>query len=284
MASDVFFLPVSGEERTSVIQTEIARLIERAGLKRCVGKNDLTALKIHFGDEKNTNYIKPAWTRPVVDAVKSRDGKPFLTDTTVLYKSKRDNAPEHQMLAWGHGFKQEKTGAPVIIGDGLVGGSEVEVEISGEIYSRVEIAETAVRSNSMIILTHVTGHIGTAMGAALKNLGMGFASRKGKLRQHSAMNPAVREKYCTDCGECIKWCPVDAITSAEGHAVIDQQVCIGCGECITMCRFGAISHDWKIDADELQKRIAEHALGAVSGKEGKVGYLNFRKKAEACSA
>jgi len=104
---------------------------------------------------------------------------------------------------------------------------------------------------------------------------MGFASRKGKLRQHSVMKPAISEKYCTGCQTCIKWCPVDAISMQGDVAWIDSKTCIGCGECITVCRFNAVKFDWKVDSNELQKRIAEHALGVAVEKSGKIGYINF---------
>jgi uncharacterized protein len=36
-----------------------------------------------------------------------------------------------------------------------------------------------------------------------------------------------------------------------------------------------VKHDWNRDSADLQKRMAEHALGAVSGKQDRAGYLNF---------
>ena len=70
-------------------------------------------------------------------------------------------------------------------------------------------------------MTHFKCHELTGFGGAIKNLGMGCASRKGKLVQHSTVAPKVSEKYCTGCGICPRSCAHDAIAVIEGKAIID---------------------------------------------------------------
>jgi len=275
LASDVYFVRVKNKDNTQIVINKIASLFERADIGGCVGENDLVAIKIHFGEKGNTTHIAPEFVRPVVEGIKKKKGKPFLTDTNVLYRSERNDAVTHLHLAQEHGFTIENTGAPVVIADGLLGSGEGEVPIHGKLFDKVSLAKIALESNAIIAMTHVTGHLSTGLGGAIKNLGMGFASRKGKLRQHAGMNPNISEQYCTGCGVCIRWCPADAISMNNKTAVIDDQKCIGCGECIAVCRFDAVKHDWNVNSTELQKRIAEHALGVVSQKPGKVGYFNF---------
>ena len=275
MASKVFWMAVKHGEARDITQKKVGLLFHRTDLGVCIGKNDLVAIKMHFGEKENDTHIPSVLVRPVVDEIKRQNGKPFLTDTCVLYRSQRDNAVNHLMLSYDHGFTMDKIGAPVIIADGLVGNSEKEVEIPGKIFSKVSIAAIALEANAVIVLSHVTGHITTGIGGAIKNIGMGFASRKGKLRQHSVMKPAVKKKYCTGCGLCIPWCPADAIAMEEDAARIDSKLCIGCGECLTVCRFDAIQYDWNVDSRDLQKRIAEHALGVTIGRTNKIGYMNF---------
>ncbi|MHA1213159.1 MAG: 4Fe-4S binding protein, partial [Candidatus Heimdallarchaeota archaeon] len=46
---------------------------------------------------------------------------------------------------------------------------------------------------------------------------------------------------CTGCGECVKFCPVRAITLDENElAVINDELCIGCGQCHHHCDFDVI--------------------------------------------
>jgi len=100
----------------------------------------------------------------------------------------------------------------------------------------------------MICLTHVTGHVQTGVGAAIKNLGMGCASRAGKLDQHSVVHPRVSGKQCRNCGVCLDYCPAEAIKQTQNQVVIDDEKCIGCGECLVVCRFGAIKMRWDEDS------------------------------------
>jgi uncharacterized Fe-S center protein len=114
----------------------------------------------------------------------------------------------------------------------------------------------------------------TALGACIKNLGMGLASRMGKMRQHSSMKPRVLAQKCKACGKCIQWCPGSFISDKDGIAYIDEAKCIGCGECLAVCRFGAVEYNWGQDSESIQKQMAEHALGVVIGKEEKCFYIN----------
>ncbi len=41
----------------------------------------------------------------------------------------------------------------------------------------------------------------------------------------------VDQETCTGCGECLPYCPVGAITLAEGVAQSDQDSCVECGVC-----------------------------------------------------
>ena len=275
MLSKVHFIKADRGEPVKTMSGKILALYREAGLGKAVGKNDLVAVKIHFGEPKNDTHIPPEYAKPVIREIKQSGGNPFFTDTCVLYKSNRNNAVNHLRVARDHGFTIDKTDAPIIIADGLSGDAETEVAIPGKIFKKVSIASVAVEANSMIVLSHVTGHMLTGMGAAIKNIGMGLASRKGKMRQHSASKPNISEKDCTGCGLCVEWCPQNAIAMHGQKAGIDANLCIGCGECLTVCRFDAVEYDWNVDAKELSRRMAEHALGAVVGKKGKVGYMNF---------
>ena len=95
------------------------------------------------------------------------------------------------------------------------------------------------------------------------------------MRQHAALKPRVKKGKCTRCGECLTHCPADAITLDDVQAHIDQDKCIGCAECVAVCRFDAVQYDWQQENEILQKSVAEHALGALKGKEGRAAFFNF---------
>ncbi len=274
MAAKVFFSEANTNESMEQIQQKIEALWEAAGFEQCFSAEDLVAIKIHFGEKGNITRIPAKYWTSLIARLNKKGCKPFFTDTCVLYRSQRSDAVNHLRLAEKHGFSLAETGAPVIIADGLRGRNEIEVKINGEIFSEVAIATEAVIANGMIVTTHVTGHIACGLGGAVKNLGMGLASRKGKLRQHSSVKPWIDGPCCTGCGECILWCPENAITMNGDVAVINEKICVGCGECLTVCQFGAVRYNWETSSDELQKKMAEHALGAVVNKRDKTCYFN----------
>jgi Fe-S-cluster-containing hydrogenase component 2 len=42
------------------------------------------------------------------------------------------------------------------------------------------------------------------------------------------------------CGDCVRICPVSAISLVRGKAVIDVETCIGCKSCNRICSYGAV--------------------------------------------
>ena len=275
MKQKVFFIPAATNEKLESIHQKILMLFEKANLENCFEAEDFIAIKTHFGEDGNTTHIPANYFPPLIEKLKNLSCKPFLTDTCVLYASERSDAVKHLCLAEKHGFSLKQTGAPIVIADGLRGSNETDVKIPGELFNEVSIATEAVIANAMIVTTHVTGHIASGIGGAIKNIGMGLASRKGKLRQHSSVKPSINGPKCTGCGLCLLWCPEDAITMNGDIAVINGEKCIGCGECLTVCRFDAVRYNWQTSSNDLQKRMTEHALGAILNKKDKVCFFNF---------
>ena len=45
---------------------------------------------------------------------------------------------------------------------------------------------------------------------------------------------------CTNCGECLKVCPLEAISPGEERPRIDPDLCTDCGTCSDICPARAI--------------------------------------------
>lgn len=270
----VFFADMRASHKENLFD-KITKLLTLAGLDRAVSADDLTAVKIHFGEKGNSAFIRPVFARRVVEEIKKLSARPFLTDSSTLYPGERKEAVSALTCAIENGFGFACVGAPLIISDGLRGVTETEVAVPGELLTKVYIGTEIVEADSLVAMTHFKCHELTGFGGAIKNLGMGCASRKGKLVQHSTVAPKVAEKYCTGCGICPRSCAHDAIVITGGKAAIDPQKCAGCSRCITVCPVKAINIQWNEAADLVMKKMAEYALGAVSGKSGRTVYLNF---------
>jgi len=275
LASKVYFIKASISDGEQTISEKARRLFQAGGFGKCFRKDDFTAVKVHVGEHGNNTYIKAPCLKGLVEELQKLKTKPFITDTSTLYTGRRHNAIDHTVLATERGFSIQGLGIPFLAPDGLFGTAETAVRIDGELEKEVSIAADIVRCQSILSVAHFTGHCATCAGATLKTLGMGCSSRKGKMRQHSAIKPQVKKGKCTRCGECERHCPVGAVSLDKIQAHIAQDKCIGCAECVAVCRFDAVQYDWKQESEILQKSVAEHALGVMKGKEGRAAFFNF---------
>lgn len=274
MTSKVYFIKASIRDGQKQIAKKAQKLFKAAGLSKCFNQNDLTAVKIHVGEEGNNTYIKAPCLKGLIDELLTLKTKPFLTDTCTLYTGKRHNAIDHTTLAADHGFSLAGLGIPFIVSGGLFGTAETPVQINSEINKEVFIAHDIARCQSILSIAHLTGHCAACLGATIKTLGMGCASIKGKMKQHAALTLSITDD-CTRCTQCYKHCPADAITLDNVKAHINQDKCIGCAECLAVCRFNAVNCNWGKESEILQKSMAEHALGALKGKQNKAAFFNF---------
>ncbi|GAG35082.1 unnamed protein product, partial [marine sediment metagenome] len=235
------------------------KVFVRLGLEKEIEKDSFTALKIHFGEKGNKGFIKPLWLSSLIKRLKQKKAQVFLTDTNTLYIGYRSNSVKHHQLAYGHGFTQAALGIPVIIADGIIGRYEENVQVDFPRVKTAKVAGTFGHVDILLCLSHFTGHILTGFGAAIKNLGMGCASRAGKLEQHSVVHPRVNQEVCKFCGTCFDYCPADSIVEKNGKAFIKEDKCIGCGECLVVCTAGAIKLTWDNDKVRVQEKMAEYA-------------------------
>ena len=283
MKSSVFFSNLKVESGKTLLD-KVNILLDRADLKAKIREKDLVAIKLHFGEKGNTAFVRPIFLRRVVDRVKELKGKPFLTDTNTLYTGARSEAVSHLTTAFENGFTESVVNAPIVIADGLRGNNATRVRIDKPIFKTVSIAREIDMADVLITVTHFKGHELSGFGGALKNLGMGCSSREGKLSQHSNISPKVKGKDCKGCERCLSWCAQEAISmqapqfgveTKQTVALIDPKKCVGCGECILTCPSGAIQIQWNESIPIFQKKMVEHAYGAVQKKRGKTLYLNF---------
>ena len=137
----------------NVVSFLARRSIPKGGLA-----NGFAAVKVHFGEPGNFSFIAPHFIDPIVRALMGLELAPFLTDTTVLYRSPRSNAVGHASVAAEHGFSPPCVRAPVIIADGLLGNDCVEVEIGQKWFDRVKIASAVAGAGSLVVVSHAKAH------------------------------------------------------------------------------------------------------------------------------
>jgi len=273
-ASHVYFADLRSSFKENLLG-KIDRLLDSLELDTIVPARSLVALKLHFGEKGNVAFIRPNYIRQIADRVKEVGGSPFLTDTNTLYAGTRGDSVSHLHTAITNGFAYAVVNAPLIIADGMRGASSTSVSINQENIKRAHIGREIVESDVLISAAHFKGHELSGFGGTMKNVGMGCASRKGKLEQHSGLAPRVKAKKCIGCGQCIEHCRQGALSLDGEKAVLDAEKCVGCGECILICSNGAIDIKWNADMALFQKKMVEYTLAVLKGKKGRVAFLNF---------
>ena len=263
----VYFSDLRAPIGTNLLK-KLEKLIRTAGIDGIDMEKKLVAIKIHFGEPGNLSFLRPNYAKVVADVVKSMGGVPFLTDCNTLYVGRRKNALEHMDAAYENGFSPFSTGCQIIIGDGLKGTDDVEVPVEGAEYIQTaKIGRAIMDADIFISLTHFKGHEATGFGGAIKNIGMGCGSRRGKMEQHNSGKPEVSKKKCVGCRQCAKQCGQDAISyGPDRKASIDQDKCVGCGRCLGACNFDAIFNRNASANDDLNRKMAEYAKGVVDGR------------------
>jgi Fe-S-cluster-containing hydrogenase component 2 len=57
--------------------------------------------------------------------------------------------------------------------------------------------------------------------------------------QEELRKSMIVRSRCVGCGDCVRQCPMTALSLDNGKAVVDQSKCVGCHMCLMTCSFGA---------------------------------------------
>ena len=274
MKSTVYYWNLRASMKAPYDQ-RLRRMLKVAKVNEHLSSGDLAAVKVHFGEAGTTGHIQPLHMKPILDFLAKAGARPFLTDASTLYVGQRGEAVSHALVAARHGFDPNILGAPVIIADGLKGGDEVALPVKGKHVQEAYIASGIVEADFLVAVSHVKGHELAGFGGCLKNVGMGCASKKGKMQQHVTTGPALKSEHCVGCGACVKICAAGALSVVDEKAVIDLKKCVGCGACFLACRNAALTINWETDIKEFMERMMEYAAAVLLNRKKPSAHINF---------
>ena len=263
--SNVYFKKYEGNS-PSILSIIGKELLDTIVKNENVSLEKKIPIKVHFGEKGNTTFVPATSYDGIIDYLQNKNIESSFIETNVLYRGSRTTRESHIKLAKDHGF----TRLPIIIADGEIGESVYEVEINKEYFDKIKLGAAFEDYNQIVVLNHFKGHGLAGFGGAIKQLAMGYASRSGKMAQHSILKPKVNGEKCTSCGLCVEKCDVDAIV-INNFAIINDDKCVGCAGCIAVCPVGAISNDW--GSLNFREKIAEYAYGAQLNKKNI--YISF---------
>ncbi|MDR2894040.1 MAG: DUF362 domain-containing protein, partial [Alistipes sp.] len=262
MPAKVYFTDL--KVTTHGLPEKMERLVRKAGIESLDCRDRFTAVKIHFGEPGNLAYIRHNYALRMTRVLESLGAKVFYTDANTLYSGRRSNAVDHLLSAFENGFNPLSIGANVVIADGLKGTEYRSLPGATELSPSCKIGSAIADADVIVSMTHFKGHEQTGFGGALKNLGMGAASRGGKLDLHSTSKPRIVQQSCTGCRQCVKDCNYGAVTlDGNKRAAIDYDRCVGCGQCVAVCRFSAAQPVMNSSSVLMNKKIAEYTFAIL---------------------
>lgn len=261
--SKVYFKAIDSYSKTEEINKWSKELLKTVIEKENIPLQKFVPLKVHFGEKGNKTFIEPKNYMGIIDYLKSKGTECAFIETNALYKGQRNTVEKHKKTAIDHGF----TMLPLIFADGEHGESFEEVEIDKKNFKTCKVGKEIANKKQVIVLSHFKGHALAGFGGAIKQLGMGCASRGGKLAQHCNSKPIVNILKCKSCGACAAKCPANAIT-VKRWAKIDKDKCIGCASCMAICPNNAIFSNWISSiTSSFGERLAEYAYAAALNKD-----------------
>ncbi len=265
--STVFWSDLRTSPSLTILQ-KLDRLLREAGMSLLDLNDKFAAMKIHLGEPGNMATIRSPYVAVVSALVRELGGKPFLTDANTLYSGRRHNAYDHLRAGYSNGYSYDATGCDIIIADGIKGNDFVEMPVTGGVHCAVARIGCAVaEADAVISLNHFKGHELTGFGGALKNLGMGAASRSGKKFLHEVSHPVIHRDACVGCSACVDNCASKAIVlDSEGKAVIDHDLCVGCCQCVAVCQYSAARASEGNASRVCSERISEYVEAILHGK------------------
>jgi uncharacterized Fe-S center protein len=134
------------------------------------------AVKISTGEPPNSNYLRPALIKDLVQSVNGT-----LVESNTAYGGRRASTALHKQTAKDHGFTAI-AGVDILDENGSVslpvrGGTRLRENFVGSHFNNYDY---------FIVLSHFKGHTMAGLGGAIKNISIGIASSEGKAWIHSA--------------------------------------------------------------------------------------------------
>jgi len=294
MTSTVYYMNARSASLETGLVPKLLAVFDAAGFDKLIKPKDVVAIKTHCGEWNNTGYLRPVYARALVDRVKSLGGRPFVCDTTTLpYSPYASRVTELDFLttAERNGYSPAVLGCPFICADGFMGTDDYRVDLpEGYILKEAFIATAIAAADVLITLTHFKGHAMGVIGGAIKNLGIGAQSKRGKFNVHMGGHPrygftgsaTLHPEKLTghNGGNGGKWledlCPYGLVHVMDKSIEWDQENCPTCRACMGPMTSCGVLEVHNANQEAANAAIADACLAAIKAVgKGKVAFINL---------
>ena len=238
-------------------QNKAIKVLRDAGIATLFKPGDTVGIKIHTGEYGNSMNIRPQFVNCVVDEVKRLGGKPVIVECTTTTMGDTCSRATEADILWSankNGINEESMGCPIWICDGKYGYDDVQVPVPHGIFLKHSfMGKKLLDLDAIIVVSHFKGHPSGVFGGAIKNVGIGMGSKRGKLSTHYMNHPDIgypaavvhqdKVQSLVDKGLMdvfLKTCPFDCYSYENGELRFDKSKCTGCGCCYSLFRWGGV--------------------------------------------
>ncbi len=290
----VYHRPADGSSATTSLVVDLLTVFDAAGFPALIKPYDRVAIKLHCGEWNNTAYLRPVFARALADRIKDLGARPFVCDTITLsydlYAS-RSCALDILATAERNGYTAATLGCPFVVADGYSGKDDVRVDLpEGFLLKEAFVANAIATADVLITLSHFKGHAMGMFGGAIKNLGIGAQSKRGKHNVHLGGHPLYglgaatdfHPERCLGRRECPVWqlcedcCPWGLFRVTEDSVHWQRERCTNC-----LCHLGVNTWCGVFDHPQINWKannaaIADACLATVKAVgRHKVAFINM---------
>ncbi len=291
----VYFLNDRANSLQESTPFKAVKVLRDAGLETHFKKGDTVGIKVHLGEYGNSLNLRPQWVSAIVEEVKRLEGKPVIVEcNTMLFGDYGSRAitRDHLITARRHGFTEETMGCPIWICDGEYGFDDVQVKIPHGVYLKHSyMGKKLLELDSIVVVTHFKGHPMGGFGGAIKNVGIGLGSKRGKTATHYFSHPefgvramtvnqeaarqAAKAPHPNLVDRAVASCPFEALAWNNDEFIFYNERCRNCTACLGAVLAGILQMKPEIMAT-WPVTIADAAAGYINalGKE-KFIFLNY---------
>lgn len=145
------------------------------------------AVKLSTGESAATNYLRPELIGGLVQSLNAS-----VAECMTAYGGARSVAAMHRQAAADRGYTAI---APFDLMDEE---GELEIPYAGARINRAIVGGHLANYDGVLVLSHFKGHAMAGFGGAIKNVGIGMSSQRGKILVHSAGTRTTGSIFYTD--------------------------------------------------------------------------------------
>ena len=145
------------------------------------------AVKLSTGESPATNYLRPELIGGLVQSLNAS-----IVECMTAYGGTRSVAALHKQAAADRGYTAI---APFDLMDEE---GELEIPYAGSRINRAIVGGHLANYDGVLVLSHFKGHAMAGFGGAIKNVGIGMSSQRGKILVHSAGTRTTGSIFYTD--------------------------------------------------------------------------------------